>query len=83
VPIVLKSGNLNLLEPYGPVQTCYGIALPFAGQNTVAATGTVLNRMNDLKIIQKLKYGNKFIFWLFLLMGRKLTPRYQLQLRIL
>jgi hypothetical protein len=24
VPIVLKSGNLNLLEPSGPVQTCNG-----------------------------------------------------------
>jgi len=29
VPIVLKSGGLNLLEPSGPVQTCNGIALPF------------------------------------------------------
>jgi len=28
VPIVLKSGNLNLLEPSGPVQACNGIALP-------------------------------------------------------
>jgi hypothetical protein len=24
VPIVLKSGSLNLLEPSGPVQTCNG-----------------------------------------------------------
>jgi hypothetical protein len=29
MPIVLKSGSLNLLEPSGPVQTCNGIALPF------------------------------------------------------
>jgi hypothetical protein len=29
VPIVLKSGSLNLLEPLGPVQVCNGIALPF------------------------------------------------------
>jgi len=28
VPIVLKSGILNLLEHTGPVQTCHGIALP-------------------------------------------------------
>ena len=28
VPIVLKSGSLNLLEPLGPVQNCNGIALP-------------------------------------------------------
>jgi len=25
VPIVLKSGSLNLLEPSGPVQACNGI----------------------------------------------------------
>jgi len=30
VLIVLKSGNLNLLEPSGPVQACNGIALPLA-----------------------------------------------------
>ena len=29
MPIVLKSGNLNLLEPSGLVQTCNGIALLF------------------------------------------------------
>jgi len=28
VPTVLKSGNLDLLEPTGPVQACNGIALP-------------------------------------------------------
>ena len=28
VPIVLKSGNLKLLEPSGPVQACNGVALP-------------------------------------------------------
>ena len=28
VPIVLKSGSLDLLEPSGPVQACNGIALP-------------------------------------------------------
>jgi hypothetical protein len=29
MPIFLKSGYLNLLEPYGPVQACNGIALPY------------------------------------------------------
>jgi hypothetical protein len=29
VPIVFKSGSLYLLEPSGPLQVCYGIALPF------------------------------------------------------
>jgi len=28
MPIVLKSGRLNLLELSGPVQACNGIALP-------------------------------------------------------
>jgi hypothetical protein len=28
VPIVLKCGSLNLLEPSEPVQVCNGIALP-------------------------------------------------------
>jgi hypothetical protein len=28
VPIVLKSGSLNLLEPIRPPQACNGIALP-------------------------------------------------------
>jgi hypothetical protein len=28
VPIVMKSGSLNLLEPSGPVNACNGIALP-------------------------------------------------------
>ena len=29
VPIALKSGSLNLLEPSGPVQACNEITLPF------------------------------------------------------
>ena len=29
MPIVLKSGSLNLLEPSGPLKACNGIALPF------------------------------------------------------
>ena len=32
VPIVLKSGSLNLLEPSGPVQACDRIALPLLHQ---------------------------------------------------
>ena len=27
--IVMKSGNLNFLEPSGPLQACNGTALPF------------------------------------------------------
>ena len=32
VPIALKTGSFNLLEPSGPVQACNGIALPLALQ---------------------------------------------------
>ena len=36
VPIVLKSGSLNLLEPSGPVQACNGIAFKVGIQwNTI------------------------------------------------
>jgi uncharacterized protein with PQ loop repeat len=37
VPIVLKSGSLNLLEPSGPVKACNGIGLPL--DFTVMFTG--------------------------------------------
>ena len=33
VPIVLKSGSLNLLEPSAPAQACKGIALPLLNMN--------------------------------------------------
>jgi hypothetical protein len=35
VPIVLKLGSLNLLEPSGPVQACTGIALPLPNNHQV------------------------------------------------
>jgi hypothetical protein len=34
VPIVLKSGSLNLLEPSGPVKACNGIALTISSDYT-------------------------------------------------
>jgi hypothetical protein len=39
VPIVLKSGRLNLLEPSGPVKACNGIALPFISRNLYRSQG--------------------------------------------
>jgi hypothetical protein len=45
VPIVLKSGSLNLLEPSGPVQACNGIALPFVYHKTVN-----IRNMKHLKV---------------------------------
>ena len=32
---VTKSGNLNFLEPFGPLQACNGTALPFYLYDTV------------------------------------------------
>ena len=32
--VVMKSGNLNFLEPSGPLQACNGTALPFYSQST-------------------------------------------------
>jgi len=29
VPIVMESGSLGLLEPFGPLQACNGTDLPF------------------------------------------------------
>jgi hypothetical protein len=41
VPIVLKSGGLNLLEPSGPVQACNGIALPLPLPFNISRRGMV------------------------------------------
>jgi hypothetical protein len=35
--VVTKSGNLNLLEPSGPVQACNGTALPFLPRSSSGA----------------------------------------------
>ena len=39
--IVTKSGNLNLLEPSGPVQACNGTALPFTQNEIKNKNGAV------------------------------------------
>jgi hypothetical protein len=53
VPIVLKSGNLNLLEPSGTGKACNGIALPFffvfKGLNKCNSTSTSLHAFKELK----------------------------------
>ena len=41
VPIVLKSGSLNLLQPSGPVQACNGIALPLPLHSLQLTTLTI------------------------------------------
>ena len=54
MPIVLKSGNLNLLEPSGPVQACNGIALPLplplvGGKRPFGNPGEKWRRVHMLK----------------------------------
>ena len=55
MPIVLKSGSLNLLEPSGPVQACNGIALPSC-ENSVL--GMVFGSKRD-KVTHERKIGSK------------------------
>jgi hypothetical protein len=52
VPIVLKFGSLNLLEPSGPVKACNGIALPlptdFAALNKYECSSTKMKKEASL-----------------------------------
>jgi hypothetical protein len=50
VPIVLKSGSLNLLEPSGSVKACNGIALPYwCGTNSLVFTLCVIRRITKFQ----------------------------------
>jgi len=48
VPTVLKSGILNLLEPYGPVQACNGIAFTKDNRGWKCETLTDLHNHKNL-----------------------------------
>jgi len=52
MPIVLKSGSLNLLEPSGPVQACNGIPLPFC----------VLSIAKNVYDVNSIKNGGKYMY---------------------
>jgi uncharacterized membrane protein YGL010W len=68
VPIVLKSGSLNLLEPSGPVQACNGIALPLqASLKTFCLCKTLIGLLEVGKLegaVNKLWALNTNIFYL-------------------
>jgi len=51
VPIVLKSGSLNLLEPSGPVQACNGIALPFTLPYLLQTVYTATTQTDCMRIV--------------------------------
>jgi hypothetical protein len=56
VPIVLKSGSLNLLEISGPVKACNGIALPYLVHATAASYNvSSTNHRNILHFMSKLR----------------------------
>ena len=46
--VVMKSGNLNFLEPSGPLQACTGIALPFYGSYCTGDKGGRYVRLTTL-----------------------------------
>ena len=52
MPIVLKSGSHNLLEPSGPVEVCNGIALPFTSvcRSTLGFRLSVIDPVHNAKI---------------------------------
>jgi hypothetical protein len=52
VPIVLKSGSLNLLEPSGPLQVCNGIALPLPYNFTHAIFKETNNKKDENNIFE-------------------------------
>jgi hypothetical protein len=63
VPIVLKSGSLNLLEPSGPVQACNGIALPLL--HLLLLLPTLLQLMASLmtlSVAPTIQYAQKFVY---------------------
>ena len=52
VPIVLKSGRLNLLKPSGPVQACNEIALPlpYTSHNSLCNVQSILQRVSTFRL---------------------------------
>jgi len=63
VPFVKKSGGLNLMKTFGPVQACNGTALPFTyPQNIHAACKRSANKSVETQDERgKLQYGANFV----------------------
>ena len=62
VPIVLKSGILNLLEPSGPVQACNGIALLLHIYENISLNSSqneICFNSRCREILQQIFYGQK------------------------
>jgi len=52
----MKSGNLNFLEPSGPLQSCNGTALPFYQHVEISSTGN--ERRSDPHAARNLQHIN-------------------------
>ena len=53
--VVMKSGNLNFLEPSGPLQACNGTALPYIEKNCASSWSFTMNHLSP-----RLKLHNPF-----------------------
>jgi len=58
----MKSGNLNFLEPAGPLQTCNGTALLFYIPVTVHRNRFLFNNQSDALINQIYSVINLYMF---------------------
>jgi hypothetical protein len=69
VPIVMKSGSLNLLEPSGPVQACNGIALHLSLHmfSITGGTGAYVSNISLFISISNYSMLISMIFEFFLL----------------
>ena len=69
----MKSGNLNFLEPSGPLQACNGIALPFT--TTTATTATkhgFLSKMAPRREVRSVQFRQGRAVYLLYLFGLKI-----------
>ena len=71
MPTVLKSGNLNLLEPSGPVQACNGTALPLQGESRTLGKKRekLAKKLSNYKLLKK-----KHVAWGWFKLSVKCDP---------
>ena len=53
--VVMKSGNLNFLEPSGPLQACNGTALPFTFTIIYRWILVRMRNVSEKKFVKKIK----------------------------
>jgi len=74
VPIVLKSGSLNLLESSGLVKACNGIALPLPLVCLNLITGSALSELLLIVIDYEPLWSSGQSFWLQIKRSRVRFP---------